>query len=76
MTGNKFRTRADECIRAAAATADPEGKLAHLDLAQRWLRLAAELDDMHAQTPCDAPLVPEPAAHKAKRDKASWSAAL
>jgi hypothetical protein len=51
MTGNRFRARADECIRAANSMADPERKLAHLDLAQRWLRLAIQIDKMDAELP-------------------------
>jgi hypothetical protein len=58
MTGNKFRARADEWFKAADAVADPDGKLAHLDLAQRWLRLGNQLDEMGAETRCDTPLVP------------------
>jgi hypothetical protein len=58
MTGNQFRTRADKCFRAANSMADPERKLAHLDLAQRWLRLATQIDRMDAKTRHDTPLVP------------------
>ena len=38
--------------------ADPDRKLAHLDLAHRWLRLAAQLDEMDAETRRHTPLVP------------------
>jgi hypothetical protein len=38
--------------------ADPEGKLVHLDLAKRWLRLAAQIEETDTETRCDAPLVP------------------
>ena len=44
MTGDKFRAQASECLKAANSTADPERKLLQLDLAQRWLRLAAQVD--------------------------------
>ncbi len=44
MTGDKFRAQADECLKAARSMADPERKLVQLDLAHRWLRLAAEVD--------------------------------
>jgi len=43
MTSNRFRARADKCFSAANSMADPERKLAHLDLAQRWLRLAIQM---------------------------------
>jgi hypothetical protein len=38
ITGNKFRARADECLREADSMTDPERKLVHLDLARRWMR--------------------------------------
>jgi hypothetical protein len=63
MTGNKFRPRADECIRAANSMADPEPKLAHLDLAERWLRLATQIDKTDAD--------PEEASWARGRDVAS-----
>jgi hypothetical protein len=44
MSGNKYRVLADKCFKAAASTADLESKLAQLVLAQRWLRLATEID--------------------------------
>ena len=44
MTGDRFRTRANECIKEAAAAIEPDRKLFLLDAAQRWLRLAAEID--------------------------------
>jgi hypothetical protein len=56
MTGNQFRARADECFRAANSMADPERKLVQLDLAERWLRLAIQLDEMDAKTQHDTPL--------------------
>jgi hypothetical protein len=63
ITGNRFRVRADECLRAANSMADPQRKLAHLDLAQRWLRLATQIDKMDAETRHDTPLVPLQAGH-------------
>jgi hypothetical protein len=57
VTGDKYRARADECFKVAASTADPQCKLAQLDLAQRWLRLAAQIE-MNADTRDDTPLVP------------------
>jgi transcription elongation factor Elf1 len=44
MTGDKFRARADRYIKAARVATDPVHKLALVDIAQRWLRLAAQLD--------------------------------
>jgi hypothetical protein len=44
MTGDKFRVRADRYIKAARAVTDPVHKLALVDVAQRWLRLAAQID--------------------------------
>jgi len=49
MTGDKFRARADESIKAAHAVADPVRKLALMDVAQRWLRLAAQIDGERRQ---------------------------
>ena len=64
MTGNKFRARADECFKAADAVADPDRKLAHLDLAERWLRLAAQIDKMDADAQCNTLLVPSQGGHR------------
>jgi hypothetical protein len=36
----------NESFKAADSTANPERKLAHLDLAHRWLRLATQVDEM------------------------------
>jgi len=47
MTGDKFRARADEYIKVAHSIADPVRKLALMDIAQRWLRLAAQIDAEH-----------------------------
>jgi hypothetical protein len=44
MTGDKFRARADGYIKAARAVTDPVHKLALVDVAQRWLRLAAQIE--------------------------------
>ena len=57
MTGTKFRARANECFKVADATADPDRKLAHLDLAHRWLRLATQVDEMNGKIRGDAPPV-------------------
>jgi hypothetical protein len=58
ITGNKFRARADKCLREAHSMADPERKLAHLDLAQRWLRLATQIDSMDVESSSNTRLVP------------------
>ena len=58
MTGNRFRVRADQCLRAANSIADPERKVAQLDLANRWLRLAAQIDKTDAGARYVDPLVP------------------
>jgi hypothetical protein len=57
MTGDKFRLRADRYIKAACAVTDPVHKLALVDVAQRWLRLAAEIDGatIHASRNSEAP---------------------
>jgi hypothetical protein len=64
MTGDRFRARADECVRAAMA--DLQSKLAHLDLAERWLRLATQIDKIDSersraatQYPCTSPATPD-----------------
>jgi hypothetical protein len=43
MTGDKFRARADEYIKAAHSAADPVRKLTLMDIGQRWRRLAAKI---------------------------------
>ncbi len=57
MTGDKFRARADKYIKAACAVTDPVHKLALVDVAQRWLRLAAQIDGaaIHASWNSEAP---------------------
>jgi hypothetical protein len=60
ITGIKFRKRADDCLREANSVADPERRLAHLDLAERWLRLATQIDKIKAPARCDAPLEHDP----------------
>jgi hypothetical protein len=47
MTGSKYHALANECFKAADSTVDPEGKLAQLVQAQRWLRLATDIDRTH-----------------------------
>ena len=49
MTSDRFRARADESIKAAHAVADPVRKVALMDVAQRWQRLAAQIDGEHGQ---------------------------
>jgi hypothetical protein len=44
MDGDKFRTRAREYITAADVATDPVCKAGLMNLANRWLRLAAEID--------------------------------
>ena len=57
MDGDKFRVRAREYITAAGVAADPVCKAALMDLAHRWLRLAAQIDGSLCGEP---PLVVEP----------------
>jgi hypothetical protein len=70
MTGNRFRVRADQCLRAANSIADPERKLAQLDLANRWLRLAAQIDKIDPAAGCAAPLVPLQDRHRQNQGRA------
>jgi hypothetical protein len=70
MTGNKFRARAEDCLREAKSVADPERKLAHLDLAQRWLRLAAQIDKIDPGARRAAPLVPLQGGHGQNQGRA------
>jgi len=44
--GDQYRARALECIEAAAAVVASERKLALLELAQRWLNLAAQIEEI------------------------------
>jgi hypothetical protein len=44
--GDEYRARARECTDAAAHAADPERRLSLLELAQRWLVLADQADEM------------------------------
>ena len=55
MTGDKFRARAERYITAARVVTDPVHKLALVDIAQRWLRLAAQIDAIHASRNSEAP---------------------
>ena len=48
ITSDKFRARADDCLKEANSAVDPERRLAHLDLAERWLRLAIQIDKNNA----------------------------
>jgi hypothetical protein len=67
INGSKFRARGDEHLRAADSVTDPERKLAHLDLAHRWLRLASQIDELDGETTGDAPLVPSQAGASTNR---------
>jgi hypothetical protein len=44
MTGDEYRSRANECIAAADQVTDPQRKISLLQLAQRWLRLAFQAE--------------------------------
>jgi hypothetical protein len=44
MTGDEYRSRANECIAAADKVIEPERKVSLLELAQRWLRLAFQAE--------------------------------
>ncbi len=44
MTGDQCRSRANECITAADQVTDPQRKISLLQLAQRWLRLAFQVE--------------------------------
>jgi hypothetical protein len=44
ISADRFRIRASEYVAEAATTVDAEQKTALLALAQRWSRLASELD--------------------------------
>jgi hypothetical protein len=43
-SGDEYRKRANECIAAADKAAEPVRKVSLLELAQRWLRLAFQVD--------------------------------
>ena len=43
-SGDEYRKQANECIAAADRATKPERKVSLLELAQRWLRLAFQLD--------------------------------
>ncbi len=63
VTGDNFRVRAERYIKAACAVTEPAHKLALGDVAQRWLRLAVQIDGaaIHAsrnsEAACNAGLV-------------------
>jgi hypothetical protein len=42
--GDQYRTQANVCMEAADRTIDPDRRVSLLELAQRWLRLAAQSD--------------------------------
>ncbi len=44
LSGDEYRKRANECIAAADKAAEPVRKVSLLELAQRWLRLAFQVD--------------------------------
>jgi hypothetical protein len=44
LSGDEYRKRANECIAAADNAAGPERRVGLLELAQRWLRLAFQVD--------------------------------
>jgi len=44
MTGDQYRAQANECIAAADQATDPKRKISLLQLAQRWLRLAFQVE--------------------------------
>jgi hypothetical protein len=64
MTGDKFRARADGYTKAARTVTDPVHKLALVDIAQRWLRLAAQIDGaaIQASRNSEAPATQVPTA--------------
>jgi hypothetical protein len=43
-SGDEYRKRANECIAAADKAVEPVRKVSLLELAQRWMRLAFQLD--------------------------------
>ena len=43
-SGDEYRSRADECIAAPDQITEPERKVSLLELAQRWLRLAFQVE--------------------------------
>ena len=43
-SGDEYRSRGDECIAAADQITEPERKVSLLELAQRWLRLAFQVE--------------------------------
>lgn len=47
VPGNKFRAQVEECINAAGSAADAGRKLVFLELARRWLALAAQADALY-----------------------------
>jgi hypothetical protein len=46
---DEYRKRANECIAAADKAAEPERKVGLLELAQRWLRLAFQVDKIQGR---------------------------
>jgi len=43
-TADEYRSRANECIAAADNVTEPERKVSLLELAQRWLQLAFQVE--------------------------------
>jgi hypothetical protein len=43
-SGEEYRARANECIEAADRLTHPENRLALLELARRWMRLAFKVN--------------------------------
>ena len=49
-TGDEYRSRANECMAAAENVTEPERKVSLLQLAQRWLRLAFQVERIGNRT--------------------------
>jgi hypothetical protein len=47
-SGDDYRTKANECMQAVDRTSDPARKVSLLELARRWLHLAARVKDRKA----------------------------
>jgi len=61
--GNQYRVRARECMEAADGINEPGHRIILLELAQRWLMLADQIDKIEARRqPMGDPLLdtPEP----------------
>ena len=59
-SGEEYRARAKECIEAADRLTHPENRLALLELARRWMRLAFKVNIVKDREGVNGDALPDP----------------